>query len=73
MTIPIGLYQHRVISNGEADIKLRFGLFKTTFRTKLNNWLVAHAAKIQPDEPKEIDEIETYSIENMTNTKQNGH
>lgn len=34
-----------MISNGKGDIKSRFGLFKTAFRVKLNNWCYTNGSK----------------------------
>lgn len=38
------LYQYRVLSNGNGDIKHRLSVFKLVFRTKFNNWFCTHGA-----------------------------
>lgn len=38
------LYEHRVLRNGQGDIEARKRLFKSCFRTKLNNWWNSNAA-----------------------------
>lgn len=50
------LYERRVVLSGKGDVKLRKGLFKCAFRTKLNNWLTTHAAKIQIENQEEVQE-----------------
>lgn len=39
------IYEHRVLSDGNGDVKFRISLFRSVFRVKFNNWWSTNISK----------------------------